>query len=66
MQSVHRQLGKLMKRSADESKVSVLLKDFDQADKLLTRVSLPVPAINIVLSCKSRTVRQARNTVFTC
>ena len=38
MQTVHRQFGKLMKRSADESQVSVLLKDFDDADKLLTRV----------------------------
>jgi hypothetical protein len=38
MQSMHRQFGKLMKRSADETLVSVLLKDFDQADKLLTRV----------------------------
>ncbi|KAN0067068.1 hypothetical protein V8E54_014854 [Elaphomyces granulatus] len=38
MQSMHRQFGKLMKRSADETLVSVLLKDFDQADKLLTRI----------------------------
>lgn len=27
-----------MKRSADDSQVSVLLKDFDDADKLLARV----------------------------
>jgi hypothetical protein len=40
MLTVHRQFGKLMKRSADESQVSVLLKDFDQADKLLTRVRM--------------------------
>lgn len=38
MQSMHRQFGKLMKRSADDSQVSVLLKDFDNADKLLTKV----------------------------
>ncbi|KAK2778587.1 hypothetical protein FQN53_001741 [Emmonsiellopsis sp. PD_33] len=38
MQSVHRQFGKFMKRSADDSQVSVLLKDFDDADKLLARV----------------------------
>ncbi|KAL1967718.1 hypothetical protein VTN77DRAFT_2975 [Rasamsonia byssochlamydoides] len=38
MQTVHRQFGKFMKRSPDESQVSVLLKDFDQADKLLTRI----------------------------
>lgn len=28
-----------MKRTADEGQVSVLLKDFDDADQLLTRVS---------------------------
>jgi hypothetical protein len=38
MQSMHRQLGKFMRRSADDSQVSVLLKDFDEADKLLTKV----------------------------
>ncbi|OJD18198.1 hypothetical protein AJ78_01756 [Emergomyces pasteurianus Ep9510] len=38
MNSVHRQFGKFMKRSADDSQVSVLLKDFDDADKLLARV----------------------------
>ncbi|PGH07521.1 hypothetical protein AJ79_06256 [Helicocarpus griseus UAMH5409] len=38
MHSVHRQFGKFMKRSADDSQVSVLLKDFDDADKLLARV----------------------------
>lgn len=38
MQSMHRQFGKLMKRSADDSHVSVLLKDFDNADTLLAKV----------------------------
>jgi len=38
MQTMQRQFGKFMKRSADESQVSVLLKDFDNADKLLTKV----------------------------
>ncbi|KLJ10543.1 hypothetical protein EMPG_14091 [Blastomyces silverae] len=38
MNTVHRQFGKFMKRSADDSQVSVLLKDFDDADKLLARV----------------------------
>lgn len=42
MQAVHRKFGKFMKRSADDSQVAVLLKDFDDADKLLTKVhSLP-------------------------
>ncbi|WEW56403.1 hypothetical protein PRK78_001846 [Emydomyces testavorans] len=38
MLAMHRQFGRLMKRSADESQVSVLLKDFDNADKLLTKI----------------------------
>ena len=39
MNSVHRHFGKYMKRSADETQIGVLLKDFDEADKLLARVS---------------------------
>lgn len=39
MNTVHRHFGKYMKRSADESQISVLLKDFEDADKMLTRVS---------------------------
>jgi hypothetical protein len=38
MQSVQRHFGKYMKRSADEKTVSVLLKDFEDADQLLTRI----------------------------
>lgn len=38
MQSVQRHFGKYMKRTADEKQVSVLLKDFEEADHLLTRV----------------------------
>ncbi|KAE8368583.1 hypothetical protein BDV27DRAFT_122275 [Aspergillus caelatus] len=38
MQSVQRHFGKLMKRSADDSQVSILLKDFDEANKLLGRI----------------------------
>lgn len=40
MLNINRQFGKFMKRSADESQVSVLLKDFDDADKLLQKVFL--------------------------
>jgi hypothetical protein len=40
MQSVQRHFGKYMKRTADEGQISVLLKDFDDADQLLTRVSV--------------------------
>ncbi|KAH0846665.1 hypothetical protein AYO21_08066 [Fonsecaea monophora] len=38
MHSVQRHFGKYMKRSADEQQVSVLLKDFEEADKLLTKI----------------------------
>ena len=40
MQSVQRQFGKLLTRSADGSQVSVLLKDFEDADRMLTQVPL--------------------------
>lgn len=38
MQKVQRQFGKCLPRTADSSRVSVLLKDFHDADKMLTRV----------------------------
>ncbi|KAA8641810.1 BAR and SH3 domain-containing protein [Aspergillus tanneri] len=38
MQTVQRQFGKFMKRSADDSQVAILLKDFDEADNLLGRI----------------------------
>lgn len=38
MQSVQRHIGKYMKRTADEKTVSVLLKDFEDADQLLSKV----------------------------
>lgn len=38
MQSMQRRFGKLLPRTADESQVSVLLKDFDDADKMLAKV----------------------------
>jgi len=41
MQSVQRRFGKLLPRTADEAQVGVLLKDFDDADKMLAKVSLP-------------------------
>ena len=44
MQSVQRHFGRYMKRTADEGQVSVLLKDFDDADQLLSRVGSYVPA----------------------
>jgi hypothetical protein len=38
MMRVQRRFGKLLPRTADESHVSVILKDFDDADKLLDKV----------------------------
>ena len=40
MQSVQRRFGKLLPRTADESQVAVLLKDFDDADKMLAKVTI--------------------------
>ena len=39
MQSVQRRFGKLLPRTADESQVAVLLKDFDDADIMLGKVT---------------------------
>ncbi|PYI08023.1 hypothetical protein BO78DRAFT_365407 [Aspergillus sclerotiicarbonarius CBS 121057] len=38
MQSMQRQFGRLMKRSADDSQVAILLKDFEEADKILGKI----------------------------
>nr|KAK5440154.1 hypothetical protein LTR18_008091 [Exophiala xenobiotica] len=38
MQSVQRHFGKYMRRSADEQHVSVLLKDFEEAERLLSKI----------------------------
>ena len=38
MQSMQRRFGKFLPRTADESQVAVLLKDFDDADKMLAKV----------------------------
>jgi hypothetical protein len=46
MQSVQRHFGRYMKRSADEKQVSVLLKDFEEADHLLTRVRPAIEWLN--------------------
>lgn len=42
MQSVQRQFGKLWNKSpGDNAKVSVLLKDYEDADKALAKVGIP-------------------------
>ncbi|KAL9077374.1 MAG: hypothetical protein Q9161_000219 [Pseudevernia consocians] len=38
MQSVQRRFGKFLPRSADESQVAILLNDFDEADKMLSKI----------------------------
>ena len=38
MQSMQRRFGKFLPRSADETQVAVLLNDFEEADKMLTKV----------------------------
>lgn len=38
MQSVQRRFGKLLPRQADEAQVAVLLKDFEDADRMLAKV----------------------------
>lgn len=38
MQSMQRRFGKFLPRTADESQVAVLLKDFEDADKMLAKV----------------------------
>lgn len=43
MQSMQRRFGKLLPRTADESQVAVLLKDFDDADKMLAKVGICFP-----------------------
>lgn len=44
MQSMQRQFGKLLNKGAgDSSKVSVILNDYEDADKVLARVSIAPP-----------------------
>lgn len=42
MQSVQRRFGRLTTTRADDSQVAVLLKDFDDADTLLSRVGTDI------------------------
>ncbi len=52
MQSVQRHFGKYMKRSADESQISVLLKDFEDADLLLAKVGVIFQHFLITMSIR--------------
>jgi hypothetical protein len=40
MQTMQRKFGKFLPRTADESQVAVLLKDFEDADKMLSKVGM--------------------------
>ena len=46
MQSIQRRFAKLSTRSADESGVALLLKDFDDTDRMLQKVGHYRPAID--------------------
>lgn len=46
MQSVQRRFGKFLPRTADEAQVGVLLKDFDDADKMLAKVCHSLASLN--------------------
>ena len=62
MQSMQRRFGKLLPRSADESQVAILLKDFDEADRMLQRVRLPHTTIelyNMLTDANSSLMRQS-------
>lgn len=44
MQSMQRQFGKLMRKGpGDNAKVSMILNDYEDADKVLAQASLPIP-----------------------
>jgi hypothetical protein len=40
MNTVHRQFGKLKKRGGDQANVAMLLNEYEDADKMLTKVCL--------------------------
>lgn len=42
MQNMQRRFGKLLPRTVDESQVAVLMKDFEDADKMLAKVWISV------------------------
>jgi hypothetical protein len=60
MHSVQRQLGRFGKRSADEQQVSVLLQDFEQADKLLTKVCLPTAVRSLSPTDSSKIIEASK------
>jgi hypothetical protein len=41
MNTVHRQFGKLKRRGGDQANVAMLLNEYEDADKMLTKVCLP-------------------------
>jgi len=63
MHTVQRHFGKYMKRTADEQQVSVLLKDFEDADQLLSRVcSIPPVHVNAARDSDKRQIIDASKT----
>jgi len=48
MQSMQRQFGKLLRKGpGDNAKVSMLLSDYEDADKVLAQVRFPLPIANL-------------------
>jgi amphiphysin len=45
MNTVHRQFGKLKRRGGDQANVAMLLNEYEDADKMLTKVSA-IPLLN--------------------
>ena len=68
MQSVQRRFGKFLPRTADESQVAVLLKDFEDADLMLAKVVSPcyispyIEASTADWGCRSLTRRKRGET----
>ena len=62
MQTVQRRFGKFLPRTADESQVSVLLKDFEDADRMLAKVGLaPIAASShIVVSSPPQIIEASK------
>jgi amphiphysin len=42
MNTVHRQFGKLKRRGGDQANVAMLLNEYEDADKMLTKVCPPL------------------------
>ena len=60
MQRVQRRFGRLLPRTADESQVALLLKDFEDADKMLERVGIDMSGIATIADGYHRLLKPRR------